>query len=196
MIAALTAAASNDISDRENIDPFSSIGGKYINDSKTDDDKSESSFETVIHCNSKSNGFWSESTPAATTGRGRKSLARRKSTKRKSTAATGLYPQLSLYPDISEGGGNVPTTTSEEFGKIAEGILEEMNTRVAGILPQFRRLRIAKQQLVEPVSSPPIQSIFKDVVIPLKESPTIPQIDSKHRFSDVHNKIFYKFTFR
>ena len=192
MIAALTAAAHNDVSDRENIDPFSSMGGKYTNDSKTDDEKSESSFETVIHCNSKPDGFWSESTPAATTGRTRKSLARRKSTKRK-TAPTGLYPQLSLYPDIS-GGANVPTTTSEEFGKIAEGILEEMNTRVAGTLPQFRRLRIAKQQGVEPVSSPPVQTIFKDVVIPLKESPSIPQIDSRHRFSDVHNKIFHKLT--
>lgn len=112
--------------------------GKYISNSKEDDDESESSFETVIHYNSKPDGFWSESTPAATT-RGRKSLARRKSTKRKSTAATGMYPQPSLYPDISEGGGNIPTASTEEFGKIAEGILEEMNTRVAGTIYCYNR---------------------------------------------------------
>lgn len=135
MIAALTAAASNDVADRENIDPLA--GDKSLNAKRVilESDDSESSFETVIHYNSNPNAFWSQSTPA-TSGRAKKNPGKRKSTKRKSsnaTAATGLYPQLSVYPDMSEGSGNVPVTSTEEFEKIAEGILEEMNTRVEGI---------------------------------------------------------------
>ena len=156
-------------------------------------DKSESSFETVIHYNSKPDAFWSESTPAVS-GRSRRSVAGRKSKQRKSTPAPGLYPQLSVYPDISEGGGNLPTTSSEEFGKVAEGILQEMNTRVAGNSTVIRALMKAKRQLTAPVASPPAQPIFKDIVIPLKDSPIATDVEPKHRFSDIHNKIFNKYT--
>ena len=99
-----------------------------------DEDDLESSFETVIHYNSKPSENWSQSTPAAATGRGRKSSTRRKSTKPKTAAATGMYPELSLYPDISVGRGNLPTTSTESFSKIADGILEEMNSRLTCIL--------------------------------------------------------------
>jgi hypothetical protein len=106
------------------------LGGKCEN---TDDDKLETSFETVIHYNSKSSTVWSESTPApAKTGRTKKSLGRRKSTKAQSTPKTGLYPELTVYPDLSGVDRGVPTTSTEEFGTIAEGILEEMSTRIAG----------------------------------------------------------------
>src|SRR5208282_4843604 len=76
----------------------------------------------------------------------------------------------------------------------AEGILEEMNTRVAGNSTIIRKLMEAKQQFTEPVASPPVQPIFKDVIIPLKGSPTTINIEPKHRFSGVHNKIFNKYT--
>ena len=125
-------------------------------------------------------------------GQSRRSVGGRKNTKRKSTAASGLYPQLSVYPDISEGGGDLPTTSTEEFGKLAEGILEEMNTRVAGIFANDCKLMEAKQQLTEPVVSPTTQPIFKDIVIPLKDSPINTNVVSTHRFSEVHNKIFNK----
>ena len=199
MIAALTAAASNDVADRENIDPIASLNSKNIEksfsvkDTGVEDDKSESSFETVVYYNSKPDAFWSESTPAVS-GRSRRSVAGRKSAKRKSTAAAGLYPRLSVYPDISESGGNLPTTSTEEFGKIAEGILDEMNTRVAGTSANDRKLMEAKQQLTEPVFSPTIQPIFKDIVIPLKDSPISTNVEPIHRFSEVHNKIFNKYS--
>ena len=197
MIAALTAVAYNDVADRENIDPTPSLGNKNIENSfrvkdvEAEDDKSESSFETVVHYNSKPDAFWSESTPAVS-GQSRRSVAGRKSVKRKSAATPRLYPQLSVYPDISEGGGNLPTTSSEEFGKIAEGILQEMNTRVAGNSTIIRKLMEAKQ-LTEPVTSPPTQTIFKDINIPLKDSSTMTDVEPKHRFSDVHNKIFNEY---
>jgi hypothetical protein len=123
LIAALNAAAqSYDTEDTENIDPLHSHTKTF----DTQDEQSESSFETVIHINPKP---WSESTPAPRT---RKSVRGRKSTKRGSSVKSGLYPQLSVYPDLS-GGIAVPTTSTEDFGKIAEEILGEMNTRVAGI---------------------------------------------------------------
>ena len=129
LIAALTAAAAqtniDNNEDRENIDPL-----KHRSTAKEFDglDKqSESSFETVVHINPKP---WSESTPAPRT---RKKAARGlKSTKRKSSLSAGLYPQLGVYPDLSENAVPVPTISTEQFGKIAEGILEEMNTRAAG----------------------------------------------------------------
>ena len=126
----------NDITDRENVDPFGSSPSKSrISQLRAqemgadENDGSESSFETVIRYNSKS--AWSQSTPATATKSARKSTGKRKSMKRKSSTTTGLYPQLSVYPDIS---GDVPTTSTEDFGKIAEGIVEEMNTRIAGTL--------------------------------------------------------------
>jgi hypothetical protein len=136
LIAALTAVASNDVADRENIDPLASLSGKDFNDQGEKyplaEDFPESSFDTVTYYDSKPEGFWSESTPAASNGQGRKSLTRRKSTKNQSTATSGLYPQLSVYPDISGDISNAPTTSTEEFGKIADNILEEMNARIAG----------------------------------------------------------------
>jgi len=130
----LNASVYNDIADRENVDPLASLNGKDTDDpfrmkSVSPEEEEESSFETVIHYNSKPKAEWAQSTPA--TPRTRKSSARRKSTKRKSTAKSGLYPELSVYPDLSGVVSTVPTTSSEEFGKIANGILEEMNVRVA-----------------------------------------------------------------
>jgi hypothetical protein len=138
----LTAAAQGNIEDRENMDPFATLtekSGKNIEDPfrmksiSPDEDEGESSFETVIHYNSKPNENWSHSTPAAAAGRGRKSSTRRKSTKPKSATTTGMYPELSLYPDISLGKGDLPTTSTASFSKIADGILEEMNTRLTCI---------------------------------------------------------------
>lgn len=140
MIAALNAAAYNDADDRENIDPFASISGKRVDDPqnvKGDDDSAEASFETVINYNSKQSGFWSESTPAAVNNHARKSMTRRKSAKRKSHQ--GMYPQLGLYPDVEEVRGSTPTSSTEEFVKIASDILEEMNSRVAGIIRSVYR---------------------------------------------------------
>lgn len=135
MIAALNAAAAppqvNVDDDTENIDPLQTLKQtSAAKDFDVQEEQSESSFETVIHINPKP---WSESTPAVP--RTRKSMARgRKSTKRKSSVnTTNLYPQLSMYPDLSENALPVPPSTStEQFGKIAECILEEMNTRAAG----------------------------------------------------------------
>jgi hypothetical protein len=126
LIAALNAAATQsygteDTENIENIDPLHSHTKTF----DAQDEQSESSFETVIHINPKP---WSESTPAPRT---RKSVRGRKSTKRRSSVKSGLYPQLSVYPDLS-GGIAVPTTSTEDFGKIAEEILGEMNTRAAG----------------------------------------------------------------
>jgi hypothetical protein len=95
-------------------------------DSRSLDDEEETSFQTVIYTTTPA---WTQSTPAAT--RTRKSSGRRKTQKRKSTAATTLYPQLSVYPDLEDVTSGIPTTSTEEFGKIAEGILEEMNARIA-----------------------------------------------------------------
>jgi hypothetical protein len=138
----LTAAAQSNIEDRENRDPFATLSeksGKDIDDPfrmksiSPDEDELESSFETVIHYNSKPSENWSQSTPAAATGRGRKSSTRRKSTKPKTATTTGMYPELSLYPDISIGKGDLPTTSTESFSRIADGILEEMNSRLTCI---------------------------------------------------------------
>jgi hypothetical protein len=147
LIAALNAAVYSDVANRENVDPLALSAGKpaenpfLSNDAKSDNDESESSFETVIRYNSKPDGLWSQSTPATTSARGRKSTSRRKSTKRKSSTTTGLYPEISVYPDILEVRGDVPTTSTEEFGKIAEGILEEMNARVACMSFVVHRLK-------------------------------------------------------
>lgn len=87
---------------------------------------SEQSFDTIIHYNEEKGTFRSESTPARTVGR--KSL-HRKRTKRKSNAA-GLYPQISVYPDLEEVA--LPTTSNHDFAKVADSILEEINSRIAG----------------------------------------------------------------
>ena len=89
-------------------------------------EKSEQSFETVIHHNTEQDRFWGESTPAKTLGR--KSF-KRKSLKRKSNAS-GLYPDVSVYPDL--GSMELPTASNQDFGRVADGILEEMSNRVAG----------------------------------------------------------------
>jgi hypothetical protein len=133
----LNAAAQNKIADRENIDPMATIEKTtdnpfYSKSVSSEDDQYESSFETVIY-HSKENENWSQSTPA-TVPRGRKSSGRRKSTKPKAARTTGMYPELSLYPDISTVGGDMPTTTTEDFSKVADGILEEMNSRLTGTL--------------------------------------------------------------
>jgi len=137
----LNAAAYNDVADRENIDPltFSSSPKKsrisQLRAEETageDTDESESSFETVIRYNSKSE--WTQSTPAMATKAGRKSTGKRRSMKSKSSATTHLYPQLSVYPDIH---AETPTATTEGFSKIAEGIVQEMNTRIAGTLTKL-----------------------------------------------------------
>ena len=142
----------------------------------------------------KQNKGWSVSTPTTSHGRPLKSLPRRKSAKRKSIAAAGLYPEVSIYPDTSELGSNLPTTTTEDFGKIAEGILEEMNTRVAGIHRDGRELIKAKQQDSKPMKSPPSQPIFKNSLVPEEESPFLTHAgQQKSRFSDAHNKIFEKY---
>jgi len=47
---------------------------------------------------------------------------------------------------------------------------------------------IAKQGPVV-LSSPP-EPIFKDIVIPLQEESPFLENITKHRFSDVHNKLF------
>ena len=152
-------------------------------------DGSESSFETVVRYNSKS--AWSQSTPATATKSARKSTGKRKSMKRKSSATTGLYPQLSVYPDIS---GDVPTTSTDDFGKIALGIVEEMNTRIAGIL-YTNQLELTKvKQADKPVTSPPPEPIFHDILVPLKESPFITNPKSKHRFSAAHNNEFNRYS--
>jgi hypothetical protein len=122
----------NDVADRENIDPFwsgkSRISRLRAESAGVDDTESESSFETVVHYNSKAE--WSQSTPATGGKLGRKSMSKRKSMKRKSSVGTtGLYPEVSVYPDLSAA---APTTSTDEFGKIAQGIVEEMNTRIAG----------------------------------------------------------------
>jgi len=126
----LTAAAAqanvNNNEDRENIDPLKCMSAPKESDMLGE--RSESSFETVVHINPKP---WSESTPAPRT---RKRGARgRKSTRRKSSSTAGLYPQLGMYPELSGDPVPVPTTSTEQFGKIADGILEEMNTRAAGV---------------------------------------------------------------
>lgn len=129
------------MNDRENIDPsalslsvspkksrISQLRAEEMGGEETD--ASESSFETVIRYNSKSE--WSQSTPATAPKVRRKSTGKRKSMKRKSSGTSSLYPQLSVYPDIN---GEAPTTTTEDFSKIAQGIVEELNTRIAGTLP-------------------------------------------------------------
>jgi hypothetical protein len=123
LIAALNAAAAQSYGteDKENIDPSHSHTKTF----DAQEEQSENSFETVIHINPKP---WSESTPAP---RPRKSARGWKITKSRSSAKPGLYPQLSVYPDLSEGIA-VRTTSTEEFVKIAEEILGEMNTRAAG----------------------------------------------------------------
>lgn len=93
-----------------------------------DDEKSEQDFDTVRHYNTDKGAFLSESVPARTLGR--KSL-QRKSLKRKSNAA-GLYPQVSVYPDLEE--VSLPTTSNRDFTKAADSILEELNSRIAGIV--------------------------------------------------------------
>ena len=133
----MNAAAQNKVADRENIDPMVTMGNDTDDPFRSkslcsEDDQNESSFETVIY-HSKENESWSHSTPA-TVPRGRKSYGRRKSNKSKAARTTGMYPELSLYPDISSVGGDLPTTTTEDFSKVADGILEEMNTRLTGIL--------------------------------------------------------------
>jgi hypothetical protein len=132
LIAALNAAVYNRIDNRENVDPLS-MNGKNEDDPfrmksiTPEEDKSEESFETIIHHNTTGKkGFWSESTPAKALGR--KSF-QRKSSKRKSNAS-GLYPEVSVYPDLNT--MELPTTSNQDFGKLADGILQEMNNRVAG----------------------------------------------------------------
>jgi hypothetical protein len=128
----LNAAVYNKIDNRENIDPLS-MDDKNEDDPfrshsiTPDDQKSEQSFDTVIHYTDKG-AFRSESTPVR--GLGRKGV-HRKSMKRKSNAA-GLYPQISLYPDLEE--VSLPTTSNQDFVKVADNILEEMNSRIAGIV--------------------------------------------------------------
>lgn len=90
------------------------------------EENSEQSFETVIQYNTTSNGFWTQSTPVKPFGR--KTL-QRKSMKRKSNAS-GLYPEISVYPDL--GNMEIPSTSNQDFGRVANGILEEMNNRIAG----------------------------------------------------------------
>jgi hypothetical protein len=129
----LNAAVYNKIDNRENIDPLS-MNDKNEDDPfrfrsiTPDDQKSEQSFDTVIHYNTDKGAFRSESTPARVLGR--KGVQRR-SMKRKSNA-TGLYPQISLYPDLEE--VSLPTTSNQDFAKVADNILEEMNSRIAGIV--------------------------------------------------------------
>ena len=93
-----------------------------------DDEKLEQSFDTVIHYNTDKDTFRSESTPARTLGR---KCLQRKSMKRKSNAA-GLYPQVSVYPDLAA--VSLPTTSNQDFAKAADSIMEEMNSRIAGII--------------------------------------------------------------
>ena len=185
----------NDVADRENVDPFASSPSKSrISQLRAEEtgaeetDGSESSFETVIRYNSKSE--WSQSTPATAMKGGRKSMAKRKSMKRKSPATTGLYPQLSVYPDIS---GNAPTTSTEDFGKIAQGIVEEMNTRIAGTSTSTKLELTTVKQSEKPITSPPREPIFHDILIPLKESPFITNPKSNHRFSEAHNNEFNRY---
>jgi hypothetical protein len=131
LIAALNAAVYNRIDNRENVDPLSMDEKNNDNPFRTKSvtpeiEKSEQSFETVIHHNTEQNRFWGESTPAKTLGR--KSF-KRKSLKRKSNAS-GLYPDVSVYPDL--GSMELPTASNQDFGRVADGILEEMSNRVAG----------------------------------------------------------------
>jgi len=182
----------NDVADRENVDPFTSSPSKSrISQLRAeeagaeDTDESESSFETVIRYNSKSE--WSQSTPALAMKGGRKSMAKKKSMKRKSSARTGLYPQLSVYPDIS---GDAPTTSTGDFGKIAQGVVEELNTRIAGMFTSTKIDMTKVKQAEKPVTAPPPEPIVHDIVIPLKESPFITNPKPKHRFSKAHNNEF------
>jgi hypothetical protein len=140
----LNAAVYNDIADRENIDPLAHqkesgeqdnpFNAKKINSEDKEDDQ-ETSFETVIRYNVKS----TPATRPSTVARGRKSSARRKTARKGSDVMYaapqgGLYPDLgNMYPNLDNiEKGEVPTASTEEFGKIADGILEEMNARVAG----------------------------------------------------------------
>jgi hypothetical protein len=190
LIAALNATVHSDVAtDQENQDPSASRFGKDLNNPDPPetvllDDESEKSVETVIHYNVRPNR-WSESTPAVSS-LGRSKL-RRSMAKRKRTG--GVYPDLSIIED------GAPTTSTEDFGKIADGILEEMNARLAGTLPPSLTLMAAKQSLVKPADTPSAKPIFKDtVVVPIIESPSFSG-SNKRRFSNVHNKIFHKYFF-
>jgi hypothetical protein len=92
-----------------------------------EDSGAESSFQTVIYTPKPA---WMQSTPA-TKGRPIRTPSRR-NTKKKSTAMSGLYPDISMYPDLSTVYPDVPTTSAEEFANAADGILQEMNARVQG----------------------------------------------------------------
>jgi hypothetical protein len=175
LIAALNASVYDDVQDRENVDP---AGSPYR--MKTPGLDQESSFETVVY-----NPAWNESMPAKLPRRTKSSP--RKVSKRKSPSTAALYPQLSIYPDIESA---VPSTSMEEFGKLADGILAEMNSRVACIILPITT-NSAKLPEHVTLSEPPVEPIFKDFVPPTEESPFIvnPQ---KHRFSGVHKKIFEK----
>lgn len=101
------------------------------NEKEADENQSGSLSENVFG-NSKQDVTCSQWIPTTSKGRSKMSLPRGQRAKRRSTATTELYPELSIYPDISEHGTDLPDPTAEGFGKIAEGILEEMNSRVAG----------------------------------------------------------------
>jgi len=107
---------------QENVDPLAS---QECNRASLDDDR-ESSFQTVIY---QQKPEWTQSTPAPSSTR--KSSGRRKTSKRKSNTASTLYPQLSVYPSLEDTTSALPTTSAEEFSKVADGILEEMNARIA-----------------------------------------------------------------
>lgn len=135
----MNAAVSNNVANRENIDPQTSRNTKnsqgVIQSDLAETDDTESSIQTVIYIPKPA--ALSESTPA-TKGLGRKSVSKRKSSKRKCHVATELYPEISLYPEIPNVRADVPTTSNEEFEKISEAIFEEMNARVQGISKHVR----------------------------------------------------------
>jgi hypothetical protein len=129
-----------DLPSRENTDQLASVTGKdtdpfQMKRVSPEDEFRESAVETAIHRNSRPNPFWSDSTPAAAING--PTMTRPGSAKRTLPTGLGVYSELSgHYSELSES-RDLPKSSTEDFGKIAGGILEELNARTTGTTSNF-----------------------------------------------------------